>query len=225
MSYLFTHNSLEPNIYSLLSQVTTRPLNVLIQTSEPSRTPLLASRDERLLQWSTVLCTQEKMKKGRGKSSCQTARVLCFLYYVATSKVEVAGFFNVCVCVGGGAFGCPRETLSTNREARIDMNSCCSIPPQLRSFYCKCCLNTYPFTLYFVSWTFIITSLLYSSHGENEQYTYYTISFYHYVTAAPGDYWETFLSASFRKVMLWHYTMGWAEQLKGKKNMIIQTTT
>lgn len=115
------------------------------------------------------------MKKGRGSHHTRWHESV-FLYYVATSKVEdpnrnPAGFyFGHCVWEWW-AFGCQRETLSRNWEAIINMNNCCSIPPQLRSLYCKCCLNAYPFTP-FVSWTFIITSLLYSS-GENEQYTYY----------------------------------------------------
>lgn len=139
------------------------------------------------------------MKKGRGSHTKWHESV--FLYYVATSKVEgpnrnPAGFYFGHRVWEWRAFGCQRETLSRNWEARINMNNCCSIPPQLRSLYCKCCLNAYPFTP-FVSWTFIITSLLYSS-GENEQYTYYRwilsflFSFYHDVTAAPGDYWVTF---------------------------------
>lgn len=101
---------------------------------------------------------------------------LCFCTMLQLQKVEgpnrnPAGFYFGHRVWEWRAFGCQRVRLSRNWEARINMNNCCSIPPQLRSLYCKCCLNAYPFTP-FVSWTFIITSLLYSS-GENEQYTYY----------------------------------------------------
>lgn len=127
------------------------------------------------------------MKKGRG-SHHTTWHESVFL---EDPNRNPAGFYFGHRVWEWWAFGCQREILSRNWEARINMNNCCSIPPQLRSLYCKCCLNAYPFTP-FVSWTFIITSLLYSS-GENEQYTWMdiVISFYH-VTAAPGDYWVTF---------------------------------
>lgn len=163
MSYLFTHNFPEPNIYSCFPRLSC--ICWLYSSRHPSWTGFLLSREQQMLQWPTL-----KNEEREGSHTKWRESVL--LYYVGILKVKdlkrnPAGFYFG-HRVGVGWVDEPSEARGKHFQGTGKWRSV--YYHDMRTLYCKCSLNVYPYTP-FVVWTFIITRLC--SSGENKQYTCY----------------------------------------------------